>query len=105
MTTLPSGRFSVPIRAIDDRQLGDDAFRILAALSTYQAEDGWIDVSVAALAARLGESHHAMGQQINALEELGYIDVQHEKGRDVARQGKRYRLIYGTAKLPEARRG
>ncbi len=97
MTAPPSGRFAVPIRAIDDLDLGPVAFRILAALSAYRAEDGWINISVAMIAQRVGQTRQTVGQQINALEELGYIDIQHKNGSDGARQGKRYRLIYGTA--------
>ena len=102
MIALPSGHFVVPIRAVDDLDLGHVAFRILAALSTYQSKDGWISVSVATIAKRVGQAHQVVGRQINALEELGYIDVQHEKGRNGACQGKCYRLIYGTAKTPTA---
>ena len=105
MTALPSGRFAVPIRAVDDLDLDHVAFRILVALSTYQAEDGWISVSVATIAKRVGQSHQVVGCQINALEELGYVDIQHKNGSDGARQGNRYQLIYDTANPPEARRG
>ena len=97
MTAPPAGRFAVPIRAIDDLDLGPVAFRILAALSAYRAEDGWINISVAMIAQCVGQTRQTVGQQINALEELGYIDVQHEMGRDDTRQGKRHRLIYSAA--------
>jgi DNA-binding MarR family transcriptional regulator len=100
-----SGRFAVtPARAVEDRRLGDAAYRVLACLGTYAGKDGWCWPSTSTLAERLGVSRQAVQRSLRRLAAFGYIEVEHRRRADGSQDRNRYRLLFDRA-LFEVRNG
>lgn len=68
-------KFAVlPIRAITDKNVSRQAFRVLAAVCSYANRNGFTWVSQDTLAADLGITQQSLSQQIVALKQSGYIE-------------------------------
>src|SRR4051794_112350 len=90
-----SGRFAItPARAVEDRRLGDAAYRLLACLGTYADKDGWCWPSMPTLADRLGITRQAVQRSIRQLAEIGYIEVEPRRRPDGSQDRNRYRLLF-----------
>ena len=95
MSGTASGRFAIiPARAIDDRKLGNAAFKVLAALGTYGNREGHCWPSLATLAKRLGVTKQAVEKQIGPLAELGYIEIQRRTRPNGSSASNAYKLLF-----------
>ena len=93
-----SGRFAItPALAVEDRRLGDAAYRVLACLGTYADRQGWCWPSTIALAQRLGITRQAVQRSLRQLAELGYIEVEARRRTDGGYDRNRYRLLFDRA--------
>jgi hypothetical protein len=93
-----SGRFAiVPARAVEDRRLGDAAYRLLGTLGTYSNRDGWCWPGADLLARRLGITRQAVQRSIRQLAELGYIEVERKRRADGGYDRNHYRLLFDRA--------
>jgi hypothetical protein len=96
--TGESGRFAVtPARAVEDRRLGDAAYRLLACLGTYSDRDGWCWPSMATLAQRLSITRQAVQQRIDQLTRCGYLEIHRQHRADGGTGTNRYRLLFDRA--------
>lgn len=92
---MSGGRFSiVPAYAVDDIRLPNPALRVLLALGTYSAKDGWCWPSVGTIAQRLGISRQAVQKQIKVLAGLKYIEVRPRNRPDGSQSSNEYRLLF-----------
>lgn len=64
----------LPIRAITDKNVTRQAFRVLAAVCSYANRNGFTWVAQETLAATLGITQQSLSQQIVVLKQLGYIE-------------------------------
>lgn len=89
------GRFAIlPSSLVADRRIGDAAFRVLAALSTYADRDGWCWPSQQTLASDVGTSRRSVRTQLDVLEEAGYVESSRRIRADGSESSKTYRLLY-----------
>ena len=71
-----SGRFAItPARAVEDKRLGDAAYRVLACLGTYADKDGWCWPKTETVAERLGITRQAVQRSRRQLAQLGYLEI------------------------------
>jgi biotin operon repressor len=97
MTAENSGRLFIgPSRAIDDRRLGNAAFRVLGALASYSDRDGWCWPSHNTIARRLDITRQAVAKQIKVLADLGYIEIESHLRENGSQSTNRYRLLHDT---------
>ena len=64
----------LPIRAVADKNVTRQAFRVLAAVCSYANRNGFTWVSQDTLAAVLGITQQSLSHQIVILKQLGYIE-------------------------------
>ncbi len=77
MSDKPKFAFAaVPERAVDDRRLGNAAFRVLAALCSYADKDGHCFPGLGTIGGRLGITRQAVQRQVRHLKSLGYVNVE-----------------------------
>ncbi len=98
MTGQHSGRFAiVPAQAVEDRRIGNAAFRVLACLGTYADKAGWCWPSAKTIGARLDLSRTTVIEHIKALAKLGYLEVHQNQRQDGGAAPNAYRLLFDRA--------
>jgi len=98
MTDHRSGRFAiVPAQAVEDRRIGNAAFRVLACLGTYADRAGWCWPSAKTIGARLELSRTTVIDHIKALAKLGYLEIHQNRRKDGGAATNAYRLLFDRA--------
>jgi DnaD/phage-associated family protein len=97
--TMSNARFSIlQARAVEDKRISNAQFRTLAALGMYGDKEGWCFPKLRTLAASLGKTRQAVGQDLKHLQELGYVEIHHQKREDGGMKNSLYRLIFDPPK-------
>lgn len=92
---MSNARFSIlQARAVEDKRISNAQFRTLAALGMFGDKNGWCFPKLRTLAEILGKSRQAVNHDIQALAELGYVEVYHQFRDDGSQQHNKYRLIF-----------
>ncbi len=95
MSDQPKFAFAaVPERAVDDQQLGNAAFRVLAALCAYADKDGHCFPGLGTIGGRLGISRQAVQQQVHRLESLGYVNAENQTRPNGSGTANRYDILF-----------
>lgn len=98
---MANQRFSIlQARAVEDKRISHSQFRTLAALGVYGDKDGWCFPKLQTLANMLGKSKQAVGKDVLALQELGYIEIHHQTRQNGTLSSSKYRLIFDTSVNP-----
>ena len=98
MTDHRSGRFAiVPALAVEDRRIGNAAFRVLACLGTYADKNGWCWPSAKTIGTRLDLSRTTVIEHIKALAKLGYLEIHQNWRQDGGYARNAYRLLFDRA--------
>lgn len=95
--TTGNQRFSIlPAAAVADNRLSSAQLRTLAALGIFGDRDGWCWPSLARLAAMVHKSRQAVSRDIQALADLGYIQIhpQFDSDGDGRRLVNRIRILF-----------
>lgn len=94
---MSNARFSIlQARAVSDTQISNAQFRTLAALGSFGDKDGWCFPNLATLGKMLGKTKQAVSKDIQALEDLGYLEVRKQFRPDGSQKNNLYRLIFDT---------
>jgi DNA replication protein DnaD len=92
---MSNARFSIiQAQAVRDDRITLAQFRTLCALGIYGDENGWCFPNLKTLGDDLGKSKQAVSKDIQALVELGYVQVKHQYRADGSQRGNLYRLIF-----------
>jgi len=97
-----SGRWAIlPALAVEDKETGDAAFRVLACLSTYSDKEGWCWPSTETIAHRIGKSRSAVQLSLRLLQTRGLIEVHPTRRRDGGDSSNKYRIVCDIERLPQ----
>ncbi len=97
-----SGRWAiVPAPAVEDKAVGDAAFRVLACLSTYSDTEGWCWPSNETIAQRIGKTRQAVQQSLRLLQARGLIEVHPRRRSDGGDSSNKYRIVCDIERLPQ----
>src|SRR5258707_198232 len=90
-----SGPFGiVPASAIFDERMSNALLRVLAALTTYADENRICRPSQKTLGERLHRTRQAVGQSIDKLVELGYLEKVHRFRENGSKASNEYRILF-----------
>lgn len=94
---MTNARFSIlQARAIGDARISNAQFRTLAALGIFGDKDGWCFPKLTTLGEMLGKTKQAVSKDIQALVDLGYVEVTRQFRPDGSQQNNLYRLLFDT---------
>ena len=88
---------AVPERAVKDRQLGNAAFRVLAAIASYADQDGQCFPSLRRIGEDLGCGRSAVHKQVKILISQGYVTRQRTRRPNGSDSSNHYQILYQTA--------
>lgn len=92
---MTNARFSIlQSRAVSDKRVSNPQFRTLAALGIFGDKEGWCFPKLKVLGEMLGKSRQAVSKDIQALVELGYVEVTKKYREDGSRTNNLYRLMF-----------
>ena len=88
---------AIPERAVKDRQLGNAAFRVLAAIASYADQDGRCFPSLRRIGEDLGYSKQAIHRQVKVLIAAGYVTQQRRRSRNGSESSSHYQILHQAA--------
>lgn len=88
---------AIPERAVKDRQLGNAAFRVLAAIASYADQDGRCFPSLRRIGEDLGYSKQAIHRQVKVLIAAGYVTQQRRRRRNGSESSSHYQILHQAA--------
>jgi helix-turn-helix protein len=92
---MSNARFSiVQARAVKDQRVSNAQFRTLSALGMYSDKDGWCYPSQSTIGEDIGKSRQTVNGDIQALAELGYVEIRHDTRPDGGWTSNMYRLVF-----------
>src|SRR5260221_6033299 len=90
-----SGPFGIlPASAIFDERMSNALLRVLAALTTYADENRICRPSQKTLGERLHRTRQAIGQSIDKLVDLGYLEKVHRFRENGSKASNEYRILF-----------
>ena len=105
MSRNPKPTFAaVPERAVKDRQLGNAAFRVLAAIASYADQDGQCFPSLRRIGEDLGCCRSAVHKQVKILISHGYVARQRTRRPNGSDSSNHYQILYQTVETDSKKR-